>query len=506
MVGKAHPAQWLLLSQPDRPHPTDERGVVFVSDRAPFAFAEHGDGLRVEAVSGSVSAILARCAASLGRGRVDWVTVSARAADARAEGAGRFERLAADTGYLVRPVHVAPDLHRAYYAGVGVRMLWFALHELWDELPPVVYGDADREAVRGFADVSRLVAERVAAAAGAGAPVLVNDYQLVLVPGRLRAITDGLPVALFLHTPFAGPASMERLPDGLFREVVDSMLAADLLGFQRRLWAERFLECCRRLGAGVDWERGLVRSARGVTWVRRYPIAIDPAEVAGVAAGEAASRWARELAPGRSEHLVVRVDRLDPAKNVLRGFQALRLLLEREPELRGRVRFAGVLVPSRDYVPEYRWYAERVWDCVEGLRRDFPGSVTVLHQNDRARAMGALRVHDVLLVNSLRDGMNVVVQEAAVVGERAGLVALSTGAGAHELLGDHAVTIADARDVGATAGALARALALPAPERARRAGAMRSVVAGRGPEAWLRGQLEDLDAVRRRGQPVSPWP
>lgn len=485
---------------------TDERGVVIVSDRAPFAFAEHGGGRPVEPVSGSVSTILARGAVALGRGRVDWVTVTARGADARAERAGRFERLAAETGYAVRPVHVAPDLHRAYYADVGVRMLWFALHELWDELPPVTYGPADREAVRGFAEVSRLVAERVAATAAPGVPVLVNDYQLLLVPGRLRAIAGPLPVGLFLHTPFAGPASMERLPEGLFREVVDSMLAADLLGFQRRLWAERFLECCRRLGARVDPARGLVRSDRGVTWVRRYPIAIDPAEVAGVAEGEAAAAWARELAPGPSERLVVRVDRLDPAKNVLRGFQTIRLLLERDRDPGRRVRFAGVLVPSRDYVPEYRWYADRVWDCVEGLHRDFPGAVTVVHENDRARAMGALRVHDVLLVNSLLDGMNVVVQEAAVVNERAGLVALSTGAGAHELVGAHAVPIAAARDVAATADAVASALAVPAPERQRRAEAMRAVVAARSPEGWLRSQLEDLDAVCRRAEPVSPWP
>jgi trehalose 6-phosphate synthase len=483
-----------------------ERGFVIVSDRAPFAFAEHGGGLQVEPVSGSVSTILARGAAALGRARVDWVTVTARGADARAERAGRFEGLAAETGYAVRPVHVAADLHRAYYAGVGVRMLWFALHELWDELPPVRYGPADREALRGFATVSRRVAERVAAAAGPGVPVLVNDYQLLLVPAHLRAIAGDIPVGLFLHTPFAGPASMERLPDGLFREVVESMLAADLLGFQRRLWAERFLECCRRLGARVDTARGLVRSGRGVTWVRRYPIAIDPAEVAGVAESAAARAWARELAPGPSERLVVRVERLDPAKNVLRGFQALRLLLERDRDPRRRVRFAGVLVPSRDYVPEYRWYADRVWDCVEGLRRDFPGAVDVVHENDRARAMGALRVHDVLLVNSRLDGMNVVVQEAAVASRRAGLVALSTGAGAHELVGAHAVPIAAPRDVGATADALARALAVPWSERRRRAAAMRAVVAARSPEVWLRRQLEDLDAVCRRAEPVSPWP
>jgi trehalose 6-phosphate synthase len=494
------------LSPPDRHRAWDDRAIVIVSDRAPFAFAEHRDGPRAEAVSGSVSTILARAAVSLDGRSVDWVTVTARDADRRAERAGRFQALAAQTGYTVRPVHVTADVHRAYYAHVGVRMLWFALHELWDELPPIVYGPADRDATVGFARVSQDLAERIAAVAEPGAPVLVNDYQLLLVPGRLRAIAEPQPIALFLHTPFAGPASMERLPRDLFRNVVESMLAADLLGFQRRLWAERFLDCCRRAGAHVDAQAGLVRSGRRTTWVRCYPIAIDPGEVAGAAAGEAAGAWARELVPGRSGHLVARVDRLDPAKNVLRGFQALRLLLEREPALRAAVRFAAVLVPSRDYVPEYRWYAERVWECVEGLRRDFPGVVTVLHENDRPRAMGALRVHDVLLVNSLLDGMNVVAQEAAVVNERAGVVVLSTGAGAFELLGRHAIPIASARDVGATADALARALALPAAERRRRAEGMREVVAGRGPAGWLRAQLEDLRAVCRRGEPVSRWP
>lgn len=494
------------MSQPDRRHSCDEGGIVIASDRAPFAFSVHGEDLRVEAVSGSVSTILARAAASLDGRNVDWVTVTARDADVRAERAGRFEGLAAETGYRVRPVHVTADEHRAYYADVGVRMLWFALHELWDELPPIAYGPADHEAVRGFARVSGLVADRIAAAAEPDAPVLLNDYQLLLVPGRLRTIAERHPIALFVHTPFAGPASMERLPGDLFRDIVQSMLAADMLGFQRRLWAERFLECCRHAGAGVDREKGLVRGGRRATWVRCYPIAIDPREVAGVGASEAAADCAREFAPGPAERLVARVDRLDPAKNVLRGFQAFRLLLERERALRGRVRFAAVLVPSRDYVPEYRWYARRVWDCVEGLRRDFPGSVTVLHGNDRARAMGLLRVHDVLLANSLLDGMNVVVQEAAVVNERTGVVGLSTGAGAYELLGRHAVPIDGSRDVAATADALALALALPASERLRRADGMRSVVAGRSPALWLRRQLEDLEAVRRGREPVSAWP
>jgi trehalose 6-phosphate synthase len=200
------------------------------------------------------------------------------------------------------------------------------------------------------------------------------------------------------------------------------------------------------------------------------------------------------------------VDRLDPSKNVLRGFEAFRLLLEREPALRGHVRFAAVLVPTRDYVAEYRWYADRVWDCLEGMRRDFPDSLVVLHENDRARAMGAMRVHDVLLVNSVSDGMNVVVQEAAVVNRTAGVAALSTGAGAYELLGDHAVPVTRPLDVGATADALAAALSLDAAERGRRAGAMRAAVVARNPALWLRAQLADLETVSRGGEPATPWP
>jgi trehalose 6-phosphate synthase len=494
------------LSRPEPHASPDEPHIVIVSDRAPVAFVERASRLHLETSSGSVSTILARAGASLDGRSVDWVTITTREADVRAERAGRFDQLRADAGYALRPVYVPAGVHREYYAHVGVRMLWFAVHDLWDELPPVVYAPADRDALRGFADVNRLAAERVAEVSDPAAPVFVNDYQLILVPGLLRRISERHPIACFVHTAFAGPASMERLPGGLFPDVIGSMLAADLLGFQRRLWAERFLDCCRHLGAGVDRERGLVRSGRRTTWVRRYPISIDPGEVASLAESEPAVRWARELAPTPPDRLIVRVDRLDPAKNVLRGFEAFRLLLERQPAMRGRVRLAAVLVPSREYVPEYRWYAQRVWDCAEALRRDFPDSIVVLHENNRAKAMGALRVHDVLLVNSVSDGMNVVVQEAAVVSRRAGVVALSTGAGAYELLGDHAVPVASPRDVGATAAALSSALSLGMPERLRRAGAMRSAVVGRSPSDWLRRQLVDLEAVRRGGEPVSPWP
>ncbi|MCA1676951.1 MAG: trehalose-6-phosphate synthase, partial [Actinobacteria bacterium] len=205
--------------------------------------------------------------------------------------------------------------------------------------------------------------------------------------------------------------------------------------------------------------------------------------------------WATRMRRDQADLVVVRVDRLDPAKNALRGFEAFELLLERRPDLQGRVRFVACLVPSRESVPEYRWYAEQTWSMVKRINERFPDSVTVHYGNDMERGLGALTAYDVLLVNPVLDGMNLVAQEGALVNTRNGVLLLSGGAGCADLLADHAVVIANARDVGETADALERALSMPASERLRLATQARSVIRARTPGVWLAEQLDGLRAA-----------
>jgi trehalose 6-phosphate synthase len=473
--------------------------VVLASDRGPVTFVRRAGRLVPQPRPGSVVGVLQSAARAVG-GRVAWVSTTTSALDEEAWQGGSYERLGGATASRLEPVFVEPATYRRYYDEAGVRMLWFAHHDLWDELPAKV--GFDPTAFSAYESVNQTVARRIARLCRPGSLVVVHDYQLATVASTLRRLAPGAAVAHFLHTPFAPPAALRRLPGWVAGRVLEGMLSADLLGFQRPAWAEDFMSCCRLLGAEPDVAHGLVRHGNRVTWVRCYPTPVDPAEVLEHAYSAGALRWARRLAASGTR-TVVRIDRLDPAKNALRGFQAFGLLLERRPELRGRVRFLAFLVPSRQGVAEYRDYAERTFREVGRINARFPGAVRLYEGDDRERALGALRAYDVLLVNAVRDGMNLVAQEGPLVNQVNGSVVLSARTGAADLLGEGALSLHDPTDTAATAEALERALALPATARRERAGSLRAVITSRHPADWLASQLKDLRAIHDGGEPPS---
>lgn len=468
--------------------------VVLVSDRGPVTAVPDGERVSVRRRPGSLAATLDRCAAAL-PADVRWVACTTAAADLRdwAELAGVP---GAPTRYRYRPVLFGAGEYRGYYDEAGARLLWPALHGTTDEVPAGLPPARQPGCFADYLRVNRRLAEQVAAGCGTAALVSFHDYQVAAAPAVLRRIRPAQRSALFLHTPFPPPRELARLPVDVRTALVTGMLGADLLGFQCAQWAERFLGCCQALGLPVHRSSGRVDRDGRPCWVRVYPVPIAAAQIRRLAATGA------DLA-GTGGRRLVRVDRLDPSKNVLRGFAAFELLLDRSPELRGSVHFDAYLVPSRTGVPEYRWYAAEVRAAVAALDRRHPGSVTVHVGDDQRRAFAALRRYDVLLVNAVSDGMNLVAQEGPLVNETAGVLVLSTATGSADLLGDAALRLDRPTDVAGTAAALDRALRMPAAERRRRAELLRHRVAGGDPVLWLQSQLTDLAAIGTAGEPLS---
>lgn len=462
--------------------------LVIASDRGPVTAVRRDGRLVAEPGRGSLVATLVAVARSL-PGRVAWVSTTTAPLDLRVE---------PEPGPVsVAPVLVDPREYRAYYDEIGVRHLWFAHHDLWAEVhgPP-----ANPDAFAAYQRVNRAVAERVARAGKPRSPAFFQDYQLATAPGMLRALCPDRPIAHFTHTPFGPPAAFAPLPAALLTALVEGMLGADLLGFHSRGWAGDFLACCRAAGAAVDPDRGLVRHRGRRTWVRWYPLAVDAASVGSRSADPAADLPAR---PSAAVRRIMRADRLDPAKNLIRGFQAFELLLDRRPELRGRVSFLSLPTPSRERVPEYRSYLGRLDLEMRRIDARFPGAILVRHGLPRSAALAALRGYDVLLVNSLRDGMNLVAQEGPLVNAVDGAVVLSARTGSAGLLRDGALILADPRDVGETAHLLATALDLAPADRRRRAAAMRAAVQAHQPAGWMANQLADLREIVHGGRPTA---
>ncbi|WP_173036636.1 trehalose-6-phosphate synthase [Phytohabitans flavus] len=475
---------------------------MLLSDRGPVQFVDQAGKLVPAPRPSSVTALLDGVAKAR-PGRTTWVAPTVAELDARALRSGLFGRLTASLGYEYTPLPVGENEYRGYYDDVGVNILWSILHGIEDQIPVVYSRDDPSGSLAPYRAVNRALAESAVGTAAEAATVAIHDYQLMLAPALVRARRPDTRIIHFSHTPFPTPESLFALPPAIARALVGGMLGADLLGFQRSRWAQRFLDCCAKLGADVDHDRGLVRHRGRVTWVRRYPTPMDVPRLVSRSRSAGAERWALQLRGGDPRRIIARVDRLDPAKNAVRGFQAYGLLLDQDPALAATVRFVACFLPSRERIADYRRYAEQTWAIVDRVNTRHPGSISAHYGDDHERALGLLRTYDVLLVNPVADGLNAVALEGPVVNDRHGAVVLSGEAGSADVL-TGAVPLAEPRDVEATADMLRAALGLTPDERLVRARAMTAAVTALRPVEWFEHQMSDVDAIAAGGAPCCP--
>lgn len=482
----------------------EEPDIVLVSNRGPVSFTEDGSGgFGIKRGAGGLAGALDWVGRDLGDHAV-WIAAATSPADRAAMQAGKTAELRSLLGYQVLLVDIERDTYNRYYNDISNRLLWFANHCLWTELGITDFDAGTLDAwTDAYEPVNEHFAETVAGAAGDDALVLFQDYHLATAPKHLRRLGGDRTILHFTHSSFCGPECLDKLPDPIPQKVIEGMLGADLLGFHVPPWAHGFLKCCESIGARVDHEQGLVEHAGHRSWVRSYPIPIDVEDLKERADKEPARKWA-ERYKSYGSRLLLRADRAEPSKNIVRGFQAFGKMLDDRPDLAGDVRFLACLYPTREAMPEYQQYLERARLAAQEVNDRHPGSIELSLEADFDRVLGAYLVYDALLVNSLMDGMNLVSKEGAAINETAGVLVLARGAGSYEELGSHSVTIDDPYDIDATAAALERAFDMQPFERSRRAEKLRSIVAGHLPRDWISEQISDLHAIRAGLEPKTP--
>jgi len=430
-----------------------------------------------------------------------WVACARTPAERQRAAQGAPVRVNGPNGpILIEYANPSPEVYRWYYSVIANPLLWFLHHYLWGLIDEPVIDDSTWTAwQRGYVAVNRLMAEKVVEVASRGPRpplVMTQDYQLYLAPREVRRLLPEATLQQFIHIPWPTPFYWKVLPKQMRDAILEGVLANDVVGFQSSLDVRNFLISCEELlDLRVDHrERAVVHDGR-VVWVRPYPISIDVPSLERLAASAQVGQEVADLRRDRVRHLIVRVDRTDPSKNVVRGFQAYELLLRRHPELQGAVQFFAFLQPSRQDVAAYREYRDAITRTADQINSRFgrQGWVPVeleMEENLR-RAVAAYRDFDVLLVNPIYDGMNLVAKEAMMVNERDGVMVLSENAGAHEELGQWAVAV-NPFDVGATADALYDALTMARPERLERGEAIRRWVRANDVGRWLSLQVRDL--------------
>jgi len=476
----------------------DDRPLVIVSNRGPVRFMTAADGARI-AKRGGGGLVTALSALTTQR-PLTWVAAALSDEDAEVAAQGPYS----DGNLRLHLVAHDREEYDRYYNVFANPTLWFVHHYLWGL---ATAPDVDRN-IRlawdaGYLPVNDRFAEAVAdeVAGHSDQPlVMVHDYQLFMVPKLLRERTGRALIQHFTHIPWPMPDYWQVLPEDIRTAIHESLLHCDIVGLHTERYVRSFLACVDELTSGeVDWDNCTVRFQGREVQVRAYPISVDPGEFERLAATAEVQAQEPAILAARPEKMLLRVDRTDPSKNVVRGFRAFDLFLSQHLEWRGRVTMLALLDPSRPDIPEYaeyvgaiqraarevndRWYMTGMWTPIDlRISDNFP------------QAVAAYQHYDVLLVNAIFDGMNLVAKEAPLLNTRDGVLILSENTGAHEELHPWALSV-NPFDIQQQADAIYQALTMHAQERSERIEGLRAHVREHDIGRWIDSQLADLAAL-----------
>ncbi len=393
----------------------------------------------------------------------------------------------------VRMLELDPEVYRAYYERISSRTLWFLHHQMFDLARSPIFGASFRTDWRTYEQVNELFAAACADEVAPGGTVLLQDYHLATAPAMLRARRTDVSIVHCTMCPWAEPGYFATLPTWAATRLIDGMLGADVVSFFVPRWARCFMRSCADLGYEVDWGSWRVESRAGKTRrearVRALPVGVDADHLRAQVAAPACRAEARaigELVGNR--RLILRVDRLDPSKNILRGLAGFESFLATNPGFEGRVVHYVLAYSSRAEVPEYQRYARDVSAAVDTINRRFRTEtwepIILDTRNNIDRALALMARADVIIVNPLRDGMNLVAKEAVAVSQHDVAVILSQHAGAADDLAPGALMI-DPFDAAELAEAIATALAFSPRERSRRIALLQDAASTPNPRQWL---------------------
>lgn len=479
-----------------------QRTLIIASNRGPVKLRKSENGnLEFQRGSGGLVTALA---GMIQHAEARWIAC-ARTEEDKVWGQGSVPLGESDEKVWMQFLTPSEEAYQGYYRVIANPLLWFLQHSMWDifrepTIDQTIWGHWEN----GYVAVNMLFAEAIARQitdAPQPALVMLQDYHLYLAPSFIRykfRPKAKYTLAHFVHIPWPGAEDWGLLPVKMRRAILEGLCAVDLLGFQTREDGLNFIRTCESHlpGAHVNYRQGRVWFRNHATYVRDFPISIDVEGLGRFAETEEVSSYREQLLQSHGDwQIILRIDRIEPSKNIVRGFQAFGEMLELYPEHRGKVKFVALLVPSRLGVSEYGSYLDEVMSIVGRINAKYGGNgwepIRILVDENYPRAVAALQIYDLLLVNSIADGMNLVAKEGPIVNRRDGVLVLSERTGAYQQL-ESGVLVVSPLDVYGTAEAMHHALTMPTDERRTRAERLRSLIRSQDIIDWLRQQLSTI--------------
>jgi trehalose 6-phosphate synthase len=413
----------------------------------------------------------------------------------------------------LRYVAISKSAYRKHYEKISNQLLWFLQHYMHDPLEDSAFTRQLQDAWKnGYCIANKAIADAVCEEIEREVTppvVMLHDYHLYLTAGLIRQCHPSVTIQQFIHIPWPDVRCWHFLPGNIAQATYNGLVGNDIIGFQTERDARNFLEGAETLleGAVVDFEQGEVRWQGHCTQVRAYPISISVTQERRAVTSPAGKRAAENIRSLLSEYTIMRVDRIEPTKNIMRGFQAYDLMLKEHPELHGKVTFLAFLVPSRQTLAMYRRYNADVMNLVDEINKKYATEtwkpIHAFYGNDRVRALVAMQFYDVLLVNPIIDGMNLVAKEGPVVNQCNGILVLSRTAGAFQQLEEGSIPISPT-DVAETAEGLYKGLTMSQEERGQKATLARQAVESNDLNTWLTQQIDDINKLVDRTHPPVP--
>ena len=482
-----------------------ERRLLIASNRGPLEFSVEDDGSLVSRRGGG-GMVTALMSATRFVPAV-WIATAMTDGDRRAaeEAKGALIEVP-DNEISVRFVVVPRNVYQRHYYVFCNPLLWFLQHYMWNTPRTPNIGRAVYEAwENGYIPVNQAIADAIASEAQNDERppyVLLQDYHLYLATAQVREKVPQATILHFTHIPWPGPRYWGIIPEFMRKTILTDICAADIVGLQTNSDVLNFLHCCESMlkGAIINFQLRHVTFNGHTTAICNYPISVDAPGLLQFAQSDEVKHYADQLHTRLSGRTIVRVDRSEPSKNVVRGLRSFELLLDRYPEYRGEVTLLQFLVPSRSELGVYQTYTDEIFEAIDSINDGYGNNewqpVHTFYENNYAQAIAGMGLYDVLFVNPLIDGMNLVSKEGPLVNERDGVLVLSELAGSYEQLSEYALGVTPT-DLEGSVRALRQALEMPQDERRLRAAALKRMVQEEDIIFWLERQLRDLMAVSK---------
>ncbi|MBP2044826.1 alpha,alpha-trehalose-phosphate synthase (UDP-forming) [Methanobacterium aggregans] len=398
-------------------------------------------------------------------------------------------------------VSVDPERYEDYYSVISNPLLWFVQHYMWNPpYTPEIDDKIHKAWKNGYVHVNRRFADKVVEESNSNdkeALIILQDYHLYLCPAYIREKLEDTFLSQFIHIPWPQPEYFCILPDYMEEAIVTGLLSNDIVGFHIEKYVNNFLRTCEAYADQVDFENNTVHYEGREILVKSYPISVDYEGLEELSKTDEVLKKEKTIHEIKGDaFLIYRTDRADLSKNIIRGFKAYDLFLEKHPEFHGKVKFLTTGKPTRQQINEYRDYRMEIHKVVGHINAKYSKEgwkpIEEIFKADYLLVTAAFKHYDCLMVNPICDGMNIVSKEGSVVNENNGVLILSEHAGSYEELKDYSLNV-NPFDVTQTAEALYQAVTMDENEREKRINGLKGIINERNIYHWITEQFKDIE-------------